>query len=320
MSIVAALSPGITRSVRTSDQILRFRESERHVHWALAIPFMVCYTTALILVAVYNPNPARPFRQIVSWTHRLSGTCLFAFPLWTLVRHRHDAAIHLHNIRQVWRWTLDDVKWLCLIGPASVYRKISLPHQGKFNAGEKINFMSVSSTYSIYILTGLGIWFGVAPYLCWLVHFSLAVTATPLILGHILMATVNPDTRPGLSGMISGFVDREWAKHHYHRWYQEHFGHRPVVARPVAHATCDKTRPEAPVEPVVTLSEKPRPAVVIVRSGPAKAAVPSCPACGAAAVVATGISPGPRSGLRDNLAADASFGAAGGGEDASAAP
>jgi cytochrome b subunit of formate dehydrogenase len=41
--------------------------------------------------------------------------------------------------------------------------------------------------------------------------------------GHIYMAVVNPSTRVGLSGMFSGRVDREWAKHHYKRWYKENF-------------------------------------------------------------------------------------------------
>ncbi len=248
MSSVAVLLPLNERAneapaaAARRDQILRFRRSERLVHWALAIPFMVCYTTALVLVTVYNPNPALPFRRVVSMTHRISGLCLFILPLWTLFRHRHEAHIHVGNIRQVWRWTRDDVKWLCLIGAASVCRRISLPPQGKFNAGEKINFMSLSATYSIYVLTGLCIWAGFAPVLAWLVHFSLATWATPLLFGHIAMATINPDTRPGLTGMITGFVDREWASHHYHHWYHEHFGakvqarsaHRHDVPSPVS--------------------------------------------------------------------------------------
>ncbi len=212
-----------------ADTVLRFHLSERQLHWAIAIPFLVCYSTAGILVAVYNPHPGLPFRRVVSLVHRTSGVCLFALPLWTAIRHRRDLALYLHNVRQVWSWTLDDVRWLMLIGPASLSRKIGLPHQGKFNAGEKINFVTLTCTYPLYIFTGLIIWFGGVPYLSWLVHFSLAVIATPLVLGHILMATVNPDTRPGLTGMISGLVDREWARHHYHHWYHEHYGDRAGV-------------------------------------------------------------------------------------------
>jgi formate dehydrogenase subunit gamma len=216
------------------------------MHWAVAIPFMVCYATALILVVVYNPDPTRPYRQLVSWTHRISGLCLLVLPALTLARHWRDARRHLQNVRQAWSWCWEDVRWLLLIGPATLNRQITLPWQGKFNAGEKINFMVLSSTYPIYLCTGLLIWFGASPYLSWLVHFSLAVVATPLLLGHVFMATLNPDTRPGLRGMITGFVDRAWARHHYHRWYVEHYEAR----RPVATVARPAPRPGAAAQPL----------------------------------------------------------------------
>jgi len=32
--------------------------------------------------------------------------------------------------------------------------------------------------------------------------------------------------------MITGFVDRHWAKHHYRRWYREH--HEAAEQQPLA--------------------------------------------------------------------------------------
>jgi cytochrome b subunit of formate dehydrogenase len=59
--------------------------------------------------------------------------------------------------------------------------------------------------------------------LSWILHVGMAAIAAPLMLGHIFMATINPETRVGLSGMLTGYVDRHWARHHYTRWYREHF-------------------------------------------------------------------------------------------------
>ncbi len=217
------MGSAIRRKKAAGGKVLRFRASERRLHWAIAIPFLVCYTTALILVVVYNPDPLRPYRDVVSWTHRISGLCLIVFPLLAVFRSVGDFRVHFYNIKQAWVWIFDDLKWLSLMGLAAIFRRISLPEQGKFNAAQKLNFMMVMSTYPLYIVTGLTMWLTGAALLAWLVHFFMAVVATPFILGHIFMATIPSSTRKGLQGMFSGFVDRQWAKHHHRRWYREVF-------------------------------------------------------------------------------------------------
>jgi cytochrome b subunit of formate dehydrogenase len=189
-----------------------------------------------VLVAVYNPDPTRPFRALFSWAHRLSGVCLFVLPLWTVLRHRHDFDLHFRNVRTAWRWRVEDVKWLLLMVLSAIDKRVVLPDQGKFNAGEKLNFMFLTASYPLYVITGFLIWLPGVAFASWMVHISLAALATPLIFGHVFMATVNPDTRVGLSGMLSGYVDRHWARHHYRHWYNEHFWHLHVAADSPAEA------------------------------------------------------------------------------------
>jgi len=204
-------------------KILRFRKSERLLHWALAIPFMVCLGSALVLVIHYNPDPNRPYRAVFAATHRISGIAFIVMPILVTLISKGDFRIHFYNIRQAWIWTLQDIKWLLLMGAAAVNKKITLPEQGKFNAAEKLNFMYLMSTYSFYVLSGFVIWLTHAAFLAWIVHCAIAFLSIPLILGHIYMATINAGSRVGLSGMSSGYVCRHWAKHHYPKWYQEHF-------------------------------------------------------------------------------------------------
>jgi formate dehydrogenase subunit gamma len=242
-----------------SDTILRFRPSERWVHWSIAIPFLICFTTALILVVAYNPDPSRPYRALFSWAHRVSGVALIAMPLVAAIRGRSEWRIHLENIKQAWGWTIDDLKWLALMGLAAVNPKIKLPDQGKFNAAEKLNFMMVMCTWPLFAITGVLIWLPGIAFASWVAHFALALMAAPLMMGHIFMATVNPSTRIGLPGMISGFVNRDWAMHHYTRWYRENFG---------------------PREPVTVTEECP--------TSPAPTGLPiRCPCCGSGQVVAS---------------------------------
>lgn len=248
---MSELAHQVTATAKTSKplpaEILRFKTAERHLHWAIAVPFMVCYATALVLVAVYNPEPTRPLRALFSWTHRLSGVCLFLLPLWTVLRHRRDLDLHFRNIQAAWLWRLEDVKWLLLMGLSTIDKRVVLPDQGKFNAGEKLNFMFLTASYPLYIVTGFLIWLPGVAFASWIAHLSMAALATPLIFGHVYMALVNPDTRVGLEGMVSGYVDRHWAQHHYRHWYNEHFGHlhRAPATEPVlAHAAVAETESE----------------------------------------------------------------------------
>ena len=204
-------------------EILRFRESERLLHWAIAIPYMLCWITAVILVFYYNPNPLRPFRDLLAGIHRISGVCLIILPILVLFRGRDDYKMHFYNIKTAWLWSLNDLKWLVLMGLAAISKRIVLPEQGKFNAAEKVNFMSVMISCPFFVVTGIMIWTQNLAWMAWLVHATVAILVSPTMLGHIYMATVNPDTRIGLKGMISGYVDRKWAKHHYGLWYREHF-------------------------------------------------------------------------------------------------
>ena len=208
---------------RSPDEILRFRRSERLLHWAIAVPFLACFASAAILVLVYNPDPSRPMRGLFAWTHRISGICLALLPLLVALTHWRDVAIHRENIRAGWLWRKDDLKWLLLSGPAALSRRVKLPEQGKFNAGEKLNFMMVMGACPVFIVTGVLIWLPGIAFFSWILHVSIAAMAMPLMLGHIFMASINPATRAGLRGMISGYVDRRWAMHHYGRWYRENF-------------------------------------------------------------------------------------------------
>jgi len=231
-------------SAGNNTKIVRFRRSERSIHWALAIPFLVCFVTAIIMVVFYNPDPSRPYRAVFSWTHRLSGVCLAIFPLLAIYHSRGDMRIYFYNIKQAWIWTAKDIKWVLVAGLAAVSDRVSLPEAGKFNAAEKLNFMVLMGTYPLYILTGALIWLTDVAFLSWIVHSLMALLAAPLIAGHIYMAMFNPGTRKGLEGMVTGRVDREWAKHHYGDWYRENFEDDESAGDSQENAAADDSKSE----------------------------------------------------------------------------
>ena len=223
MKVDSQKQQNTTQDDPSSSKILRFRRSERLLHWALAVPFLVCLGSALILIVFYNPDPTRPYRAVFAATHRLAGIAFVVLPILATIISKGDFRTHFYNIRQAWLWTLQDIQWLLLMGLAAVNKKIVLPEQGKFNAAEKLNFMYLMSTYLLYVISGIVIWLTDAAFVAWIAHCAIALMAIPLILGHIYMATINAGSRVGLSGMFTGYVDRHWAKHHYSKWFRDHF-------------------------------------------------------------------------------------------------
>lgn len=211
-------------------EILRFHRSEIMLHWMIAVPFMTCFLTGFVLKLFFNLD-ATVARAALSWIHKTAGGCLVVLPLFAALWHWKDLGLYLDNVKKAWSWTLDDLRWLFLSGLAAAGRKVTLPEQPKFNAGEKINFMILTCTYPLFAVTGLLIWLPGVPIASWILHVTVAAAVAPVMLGHIFMATVNNDTRPGLSGMISGQVDRAWAKHHYRLWYREYHEAAELAAR-----------------------------------------------------------------------------------------
>lgn len=224
-------------SEQSPKRIRRFQRPEILLHWAIALPFMVCYLSSAILLVAYTQAPDRAYRPLFAWTHRISGLCLLIFPATVILAHPEAWKLLLRNVRQGWEWSVRDIRWLFLMGLSVMNKRIQLPEQGKFNAGEKLNFMMVMTTCPLFIATGLLIWVPGIAFYSWLAHFFMALVATPLMFGHIFMATTNPATRVGITGMVSGYVDREWARHHYPLWYAENFkdggaGHGKVATSP----------------------------------------------------------------------------------------
>ena len=205
-------------------RILRFGAPEIRLHWSIALPFLFCFITGMTLVFIYNPAPMRPGREVLSWTHRVFGVLLCVGPILMVLLHRKRFNIHWENVAEAWSISREDLKWLALTARAVFDKSVELPPADKFNAGEKLNFITVMWAAPLLVLTGITIWLPGVNLFIWALHFYLAFMFVPLVCGHIFMAVANPDTRIGLSGMITGLVDQEWAKHHYRNWYERRYG------------------------------------------------------------------------------------------------
>jgi formate dehydrogenase subunit gamma len=195
----------------------RFDATERLLHWAFAIPFLLTFLTGL---GLYFPELAKLAgnRELVRDVHRFAG--LFTVLLPVVVLLLGDRRNLRHDVRDIDLWSRDDRRWF----RAWLWRKVGghdrLPPQGRFNSGQKFNAVLTAGCVFWLAITGVIIFPGIHPPF-WLVansrnlHNLSWIVLTPAVIGHVFLAAVYKPTRPGLSGIITGRVPLAWLREHH---------------------------------------------------------------------------------------------------------
>jgi len=125
--------------------------------------------------------------------------------------------------------TPDDIQWLKRKGLQLLGRKVTLPPQDAYNAGQKLYGYVVIAGTVVIGLTGLIMTFSsiFPPEMRWIVqwarpfHFgAVGVVAAGLIV-HVYMAAFFPEEKSAFFSMFHGEVDALYARLHHRKWYDE---------------------------------------------------------------------------------------------------
>jgi formate dehydrogenase subunit gamma len=198
----------VTRFVR------RFSRSERALHWANALGFLVLLASGLVL---YLPSLAVLVgrRPLVKDVHLWTGIGWIA--VLAAIALLGDRRGLVRTARELDRFDRDDARWLLGRRPAP---------QGRFNAGQKLNASLTAAFTLLFLVSGLLLWLGerdtrfrVASTV--VLHDGLMYAALVLLVGHLYLALVHPATRHALRGMTVGTVSEEWARRHHAKWRPE---------------------------------------------------------------------------------------------------
>src|SRR5262249_36937518 len=128
-----------------------------------------------------------------------------------------------------WRanlWESADSKWLAGIKDVLTDNEERLPEVGKYNAGQKLVFWSMSSLIVVLITSGIVIWdryfsnvFSVEQQrIAIVVHAVAAVVAICVWIIHVYAAFW---VRGTISAMTRGYVTGGWAWRHHRKWLRE---------------------------------------------------------------------------------------------------
>ena len=105
--------------------------------------------------------------------------------------------------------------------------------QGRFNAGQKLNFWLTCAFAVLFVVSGFLLRYGerdtrfrFASTL--LLHDGLMYVSLVLLVGHLYLAVIHPRTRHSLRGMVLGDVKEEWARDHHGKWLAPSGGDGPA--------------------------------------------------------------------------------------------
>lgn len=190
--------------------VLRFTRTERAVHWLTAAAFFSMLASGLLV------GRRGTFHDVMYAWHLASAAILLA-GLVLLATAGNRRALRA-CARELSRIEPRDREWLGSV-PAQLRRMSQGPAVGRFNGGQKINFMLITALLAVLLVTGIDtIIAGTHGNLIFGFHKVATIAACVLVGGHLYMAVVNPGTRPALRGMLTGKVDSDWARSHHSEW------------------------------------------------------------------------------------------------------
>jgi formate dehydrogenase subunit gamma len=188
---------------------------ERVIHWVLAGTCLALVFTGLI-IAVNSFAPLAEmlggYRAVKEY-HRFIGL-VFTIALVFGVSHWYKEAGYIDKT---------DIEWMKAAG--GYLWKAKIPEPYKYNAGQKLFFITVALYGAVMVATGLLLWFGKgliwAPLMRWTVVFHALGVAVMggFSMVHIYLGTVG--TTGSLPVMTDGKVTEAWAKTHMPGYYRE---------------------------------------------------------------------------------------------------
>jgi formate dehydrogenase subunit gamma len=189
---------------------MRFTLSERAVHWVTAAAFFVLLISGLLV------GRRGTFHNVMYFLHLgAAGVLACGVAMVVVIGNRRALRTTARELRTL---HVEDREWLRAV-PARVVEGAPEPPAGRFNAGQKVNFIGVCVLLAALYVSGVDtVIVGTRHNLIFAVHKVATVALCVLVVGHLYMALVHRATRPALRGMVDGSVDREWARQHYPRW------------------------------------------------------------------------------------------------------
>lgn len=218
LAVYHLLTGGYKMPERTGRKIFRWPGIDRFIHWYTAVLFIVLAITGLsllwgraVLIPVMGKEGFAAWANIAKPIHDYVALFFTAGLVVMLLKWMH------HNIPKAY-----DLEWFLKGGG---YLGGGHPPAGFANAGEKALFWTLFIAGGAMVVSGVYLLFPnlgterAGMQLANVVHGISSLICCVFVVMHIYLATIGSEG--ALEGMVSGYVDEQYAKNHHPLWYEE---------------------------------------------------------------------------------------------------
>ncbi len=206
--------------------IRRFSVPQQWAHWLYALFFSVLAVTGVVIafsVPGFAVGEAGAATRVL---HRFAAIGLIVSAVYYAVFGHKSAG---RDMRFIFTWSRDDLKWLWSAATRFYWigERGDLPEEGRYNAGQKLNYLAQLVGFAVLAVTGIVMWLGAGSGSAdWFkVSVILHDLATFLVIGlfavHFYLTTMHPLTKEAITGMVTGYVTEEYAREHHPAWLRE---------------------------------------------------------------------------------------------------
>jgi formate dehydrogenase subunit gamma len=202
-------------ALQNSGKILRYRLSQRLIHWFGVAGFMLLLVTGLILeISQLSFLAAGGVSRTL---HRIGAVIYILWPIaYGLINPRQFMEV----IKDSLTYGRDELEWFKHVPLYFSGRACMMPPQGRVNAGQKIHHLGVGIASITIVISGFILWFGKGNLgvnglaATAIVHDISMLVLTILFVGHSYFTFLYG----ALPAMISGYVTEEYARLEHSKW------------------------------------------------------------------------------------------------------
>lgn len=200
--------------------VRRYRLPDMLMHWAVAIGFVLALVSGYLIffqgTSTLLDNTAG---LILRLSHRIGAILFVVAPvLYFIVSKKRFGFLG------AFKYNKSDLGWL-KAAPKHYFVGGDLPPQGKYNSGQKLYFLFAVVCGVLLAFSGFAMWFewfvGAAGLLMIIIHDISALALGLFFVVHVYLAAIHPRENISLNAMVTGYMDKEYAKHGHENWYKE---------------------------------------------------------------------------------------------------